>query len=266
MGWLLIRWVGWLVYKWLVGIGGCLDDLKTRETFSLAKIDWWFHGHPALHVQQAVDQQVQKFPTLHREWILGFQELCARSTPLATSHLMHGDINIFPLTLHLPTTIFHWTVNKDPCTTFPSTDFLWPTNHMRISDNSRANYMSCQSLPFQFCNLDIIYLKVHFIMQCSALSTVIKQCMSFTVSVHFKLQKSYLHLLLPGHWWSKYSFPWEKVHNHRQELSVLMLLFSSVGFPYRKTQNTIKYTEIDIHKNSVFRGGTAMLEYSNDTF
>jgi len=91
--------------------------------------------------------------------------------------------------------------------------------------------------------------------------------MSFTVSLHFKLQKSYLHLLLPGHWQSKYSFPWEKVHHHHQELlSVLRLLFSSVGFPYRKTQNIIKYSEIDIYKNSVLRGGTAMLEYSNDTF
>jgi hypothetical protein len=25
--------------EWLVGLGGCLDDLKTRETFSLAEID-----------------------------------------------------------------------------------------------------------------------------------------------------------------------------------------------------------------------------------
>jgi hypothetical protein len=49
-GWLaggfLGRWVGcsfgglvgWST-EWLVDLGGCLDDLKTRETFSLAEID-----------------------------------------------------------------------------------------------------------------------------------------------------------------------------------------------------------------------------------
>jgi hypothetical protein len=74
------------------------------------------------------------------------------------------------------------------------------------------------------------------------------------VSITFKFKKkSYLRLLLPGQWQGKYSFPWEKFHNHRKELPIFVnapVLFSSVGFPYRKTENTIKYSEVDIQKNS----------------
>ena len=90
-------------------------------------------------------------------------------------------------------------------------------------------------------------------MQCSALSTVIKKIMSFTVSIPFKLQKSYLYLLLPGQWQGKYAFLWEQFHNHHKNLPVFVnapILFSPVGFPYRKTQNTINYTDVDTQKNS----------------
>jgi len=104
-------------------------------------------------------------------------------------------------------------------------------------------------------------------MQCSALLCNVVHY--FTVSIHFKLQKSYLHLLLPGHWRSKYSFPWEKVHNHCKELFIYVkapVLFCWLSL--QKTQNTIKCTAIDIQKNSVLRGlqpclSTAMTPIKN---
>jgi hypothetical protein len=74
------------------------------------------------------------------------------------------------------------------------------------------------------------------------------------VYITFKVQQIYLHFLLPGQWWVKYSFLWEKVHNDRRELPICVnasVLFASGGFPYRKTQNTIKYTVADIQTNSV---------------
>jgi hypothetical protein len=71
----------------------------------------------------------------------------------------------------------------------------------------------------------------------------------------FKVQKTYLHLHLPGQRRVKYTFLWEKVHNDCTELSICVnvsILFSSGGFPYKKKiQNTTKYTEADIQKTSV---------------
>ena len=116
---------------------------------------------------------------------------------------------------------------------------------------------------------------LHCITQCSVFSTIITQCMCLTVHSTFKVQKTYLHLHLPGQWWVKHSFLWDKVHNDCRELPICVntcVLFSSGGFPteikQRTLQSILKQTYIkslcyDNYCHTIQTPSTAMLCYDN---
>ena len=65
------------------------DERKILPTRKWWMIPWSSSPQHCLFAQQAVAQQIQKFPTWHTEWtfILSLQAPSARSIPSATSHL-----------------------------------------------------------------------------------------------------------------------------------------------------------------------------------
>jgi len=216
----LSGWQGW------DHLGGCLDDMKTRETFSLTQIDQWFHGHPALLVKQAPAQQIQKFPILHRELILGFQVLRARSIPSGTSHKLCKVKLILSLwlwTSQLPSSIQLWTMIHVLFHLLPLTYKVYK-NFWKLPRKLHV-LLSFVTLTYTLlCNV------VHY--QFNKRNACLSECL---LLLNYK--KSYLHLLLSGQRHGKYSFLWKKVHNHRKELPIFVnapVLFSSVGFPYKK--------------------------------
>jgi hypothetical protein len=85
--------------------------------------------------------------------------------------------------------------------------------------------MSCQSHLSRFCNLDAICRTPHFIKKCYERSTVVSIIYVFrAMSIIFKLQKLYLHLIVPGQWWGKYSLlPMEKYSQGLERVPSLYL-------------------------------------------
>ena len=137
--------------------------------------------------------------------------------------------------------------------------FSDPQEHI-ISETSHACYTSCQSLPSQFCNLDVICHIPHFIAQCNALSTVVAQRMCFMQCLLFSNYKNYTYtyLFLGSGGVNILYFLWGKYSQWREivislPLQLCLFYFWWVSLQKNTIQITIKYTGVHIQKNSLIR-------------
>jgi hypothetical protein len=98
---------------------------------------------------------------------------------------------------------FHWVLNNQLCAVFSSTLFLWPTKHIN-SEMCNSGHIPCKFLPSYVCNFDVNWWTLQCILQCSALTAALSQCMHVTQSLLFVNYKNYTSTLVLGQWWGKY--------------------------------------------------------------